>query len=97
MTIRWLPQAKADLIKQTAWLEENRGHSVVIKYFEQVYAAIERLSEGNLVLYRLYDATRNIRYCHVNKHTLLYYRVLEESIERLTFFDTRQDPDKLRL
>ena len=97
MTIVWLPRAKEDLIKQTAWLEAHRGHQVVVQYFEQVYAAIERLGAGDLVLYRLHDARRNIRCCHVNKHTLLYYRPLEGSVELMTFFDTRQDPGKLRL
>lgn len=63
MAIVWLPRAKEDLIKQTAWLEEHRGHQVVVQYFEQVYAAIERLSAGDLALYRLHDARRNIRCC----------------------------------
>ncbi|RZK29539.1 MAG: type II toxin-antitoxin system RelE/ParE family toxin [Hymenobacter sp.] len=99
MTIKWSPTATAELTKQAAWLEEHRGHSAVIRYFEQVNSAIERLRRGGLVLYRLYDATRDIRYCHLNKHTQLYYQVVEADgyVELLTFFDMRQDPDKLNL
>lgn len=97
MTIIWLPQATKALAEQTKWLEENRGHRVVQRYFEQVHAAVERLRRGDLILYKLYDAKRNIRYCPVNRHTQLYYRPLEDAIELLTFFNTRQDPDKLKL
>lgn len=44
------------------------------------------------------EAERGIRRCPVNKHLQLYYRPLGgDELELLAFFDTRQDPDKLRL
>ena len=97
MTVIWLPRAKAELRRQAKWLEENRGHRAVLTYFEQVHDAVERLRRGELVLYRLYDAARNIRYLPVNEQTNLYYRPSADFIELLTFFNTRQDPDKLKL
>ncbi len=97
MTVRWTPRFTMDFSEQTVWLEQNRGHAVVTRYFEQVHAAIERLRQGDLILYRLYDAGRHIRYCQVNKDLQLYYRPLPDEVELLTLFSTRQSPDKLQL
>lgn len=97
MTVIWRPRAEADLIVQSVWLQSNRGGKAALKYLTQVHEAIERISNGSLVLYRLYDANRNIRYCHINAHTALYYHPLPDAIEVLTLFDTRQNPGKLKL
>lgn len=98
MTIIWLPRAEADLAAQASWLQSNRGGKAALNYLTQVNEAIERISNGALVLYRLYDAGRNIRYLLINDHTALYYRPLtDDGIEILTLFDTRQNPDKLTL
>lgn len=76
---------------------EKPWGKAAIRYLAQVNAAIERISDGTLVLYRLCDAARNIRFCPINDHTALYYRPLPETVELLTIFDTRQNPDKLKL
>jgi hypothetical protein len=36
----------------------------------------------------------NIHQVLITKHNLLFYRILENKIELLTFFDTRQNPVK---
>lgn len=97
MNIIWLPRAEADLFNQSAWLQENRSGKAALKYLAQVNDAIERISNGTLVLYRLHDADRNIRACRINAHLMLYYRPLPNAIELLTIFDTRQHPGKLKV
>lgn len=39
----------------------------------------------------------NLYTCVVTKQTTFYYRIKEDVIEIATFFDTRQDPQKLNL
>ena len=98
MTVIWLPRAEEDLARQTAWLQSNRGGKAALNYLEQVNDAVERISNNELVLYRLYDAARNIRYHSINSHTILYYRPLTSGdVELLTIFDSRQRPSKLKL
>lgn len=98
MTVIWRPRAEADLTAQTNWLQSNRGGKAALNYLAQVNDAIERISNGALVLYRLHDVGRNIRCLLINAHTTLYYRpVADDRIEILTLFDTRQNPGKLKL
>ena len=97
MKVVWRPRAEADLTRQAAWLQENRSGKAALSFLLQVDEAIARISNNGVVLYRLHDAKRNIRYCHVNEHTALYYRPLADGVELLTLFDTRQNSDKLKL
>ena len=96
VAFNWRPQAEEDLREQVAWLEANRGQAAATHFLEQVAKTLTHLSSG-LIAYRIIDAERGIRRCPINKYIALYHRLLGNEIELLTLFDTRQDPDKLRL
>ncbi len=60
-------------------------------------AALAKLANSARVEYQLVNESANIRKVRVSKQTDLYYRLAGDDLLSLTFFDTRQDPGKLRL
>ncbi|MGI4870015.1 MAG: type II toxin-antitoxin system RelE/ParE family toxin [Janthinobacterium lividum] len=92
----WQPQAEESFRNQVEWLEANRDRKAVTHFLQEVAQALTQLRDG-LVSYRVIDVQRNIRSCPANKYMVLHHRPVAEGMELLTFFDTRQNPDKLKL
>ena len=97
MEIIWSPRATAEFQERVRWLENNSGQSQVTRYLGEVMAALDRITNP-LAAYKLVKADPETRCYPVNKLVTLYYRPLkQQEIELVTFFDTRQDPSKLKL
>ncbi|MBD2768534.1 type II toxin-antitoxin system RelE/ParE family toxin [Hymenobacter sp. BT664] len=97
MAIIWSPRANANYRKQVQWLEENRDARTVLRYLREIATAIDRISSPDAVQYQAVADHPNT-YCYrLNKFTALYYRISGENVEIITFFDTRQHPDSLKL
>ena len=45
----------------------------------------------------VYSSKRDAYRAVLTKHVSLYYRILDSEVELLTFWDTRQDPENLRI
>ncbi|HEX8658641.1 MAG TPA: type II toxin-antitoxin system RelE/ParE family toxin [Hymenobacter sp.] len=97
MAIIWSPRASADYRKQVQWLEENRDSRTVLRYLHEVAAAIDRIALPGAVQYQAVAGHPNTYRYRLNQLTALYYRIAGENVEIITFFDTRQNPDSLKL
>lgn len=97
MTIKWSDRANQDFRRQANWLAANRGEPAVTRYFEDVTAALDKLAKSAGIEYQLVDEPASIRKVRVGKQTDLYHRLTGDEILLLTLFDTRQNPDKLKL
>jgi len=97
LTIKWSNRANQDFRRQAKWLAAHRDEPAVTHYFEEVTAALDKLGKSSCVEYQLVDEAANIRKVRVGKQTDLYYRLAGDDLLLLTFFDTRQDPGKLKL
>ncbi len=95
--VRWLPRAEEDFRQDVAYLEERAGRKAVTDYLHTVAAVVERIADVDKILYQVIDEEKHIHRCRITPHKWLYYRVIEEAIELLTIFDSRQDPGKLQL
>jgi hypothetical protein len=63
----------------------------------EVAKAIEDISSDK-VEYQLVEKTKHIRRYKIDKHIDLYYKlVTQDKAVLITFFDTRQDPGKLKI
>jgi len=90
------PQALSKLEKLNEYLLENWNAKVRNDFIEKLTSKFEQIShfpescvqsEKNKGLYK----------CVLTKQTTFYYRKTEKNeIEIITFFDTRQNPDKLK-
>lgn len=93
--IEWSPRSKKDYLKLLDYLQEEWGGKIVKKFNERLQTVLETIA----LKPQLYPATNrmeDVRRCVVSKQTILYYRVKKDKIELITFFDTRQDPKKLK-
>jgi len=52
--------------------------------------------QENPYLYPLYNPSKKIRKCIIHGRIILYYRINGDIIEILRFWNTYQNPDKLK-
>ena len=95
LQINWSHRSKQDLISILTYLEKNWTSQVIKKFLNKVEKKLFLLSEMPYMC-RASSVKKNVRRCVLTKQIVLYYRVKENEIELITFFDARQDPEKLK-
>lgn len=91
----WSPRAVKAHDRIITYLTIKWTSKEIEKFIRATHKTIEQISSGKIQFRR--SNKRNIYEVLVTKHNLLLYRVQKNSIELLTFFDTRQSPRKKRL
>ena len=85
---------KTDYYKNIAdYLSKNWSERTKIEFLILLTEKMKLISTMPY-LYKASQKQFNIRECVMNKHTILYYRVLEETIEIITIRNTRQKPEE---
>lgn len=96
--ISWSPKSMEDFRKQIQYLEENFGRRTANLFMEKTFDILEKVARMDVVSYQVIDSKRSIHKFKIYKFLDLYYRVKAENhIELITFFDSRQNPKKLKL
>ena len=90
--IIWLPQAEADFDKILLYLDQNWGAKVV----DEFILKFERIIKLIILKPRMFrhSSKMDVHQVLITKHNLLFYRIIENKVELLTFFNTRQNPIK---
>lgn len=97
MRVEWTAQAEKDFEKYVNFLAENISHKASADFIEATFDTIEKI-RNPLVNYQIVDSTKGFRKCKINKFVDLYYKIInEECLQIRTFFDSRQNPNKLKL
>ncbi|RNL51057.1 type II toxin-antitoxin system RelE/ParE family toxin [Pedobacter jejuensis] len=91
--IIWSPIAKTSYIEILKFLEEN-WTSKEIEYFISRTERLVKLISQNPNLFQ-YSINSDTFRCLVVPHVSLFYRLKNENIELLVFWDNRKDPKKL--
>jgi plasmid stabilization system protein ParE len=94
--IIWLPEAEETFNKNIEYLSEKWTVQVINDFLDRVDEAIGHIAE-NPYLYAAHENREDIRKCPVTKQITLYFKILENKIDLLTFWNNYQDPDKLNL
>jgi len=94
--IIWSPLAESDVIQVIDFLEKNWTVNIAVKFLDKIDASIFLISR-DYDLFPLINKELGIRKCVISKHNSLYYREINDKIEIIRLFDTRQDPKNLRL
>jgi plasmid stabilization system protein ParE len=74
------------------YLKENWPESATNKFLDTLYQKLDLLGEFPLIGTASGKVT-DVRKLVITKHTVLFYRITEDNIILLDFFDTRQDPE----
>ena len=96
MKVRWTPTSKITYLKVIAYLDEFWTTRELQNFVDTVENIISQIADEPL-MFEASCKKKNIRKGFVTKHNTLYYRIKprKKEIELLTFWDNRQNPDKL--
>ena len=95
LTVIWLPEAEITFLGILEYLEQNWTSKEINKFIDRTDEVIKFIQQNpkQYIYSKKKDAYRAV----VTKHTILYYKIKPARVELLTFWDTRQDPEKLKL
>jgi plasmid stabilization system protein ParE len=92
---KWSPRASSDYRNILSYILSKWSEKEALEYIqriEQIISLIRKMPE----MYKASRKGKNIRQCVVNSQTSLYYRIHKDTIEIITIFDNRQNPEKLK-
>lgn len=91
--IRWTVHALSELSATIKYLEENWTEKELIQFAKAIDNTVEIISRYPHI-YPVSNKKRNVRKAIVDKNNTIYYRLVHGSIEILSVFGTKQDPEK---
>jgi len=94
--IIWSPLAVTDFENILDYLNVNWNNQVVVKFIEEFEILISNIVKQPKQ-FPLVNKKLKVRKCVVTKHNTLFYSESKESINLLRIFDTRQNPNKLKI
>jgi len=96
MKISWTPTAIVGYFNILDYLEEVWTEREIQNFISEVDKLLEQIAK-NPELFQSSRKKKNVRKGFITKHNTLYYRVKpgKDELELLTFWDNRQDPNKL--
>lgn len=95
MHLVWSPQAKIDYWKNIEYLEINWTENEVINFINTVDKNLELLLSG-IPIYKKTDY-RNIFSVPILRQITLFYRIKNDEIQLLRFWNNYQDINNLKL
>ena len=72
-------------------LLERWGETIVIKFEERTLSVLENISKSPFI-YQAIETDPNVRKAVIQKNCSLFYRIHQNKIIVLFFWDNRQDP-----
>lgn len=94
LPIFWTTEAKSSLAEIVAYLEKEWNEEVTTGFLIRVDEVAENISK-NHSLYLNVNKEKNIYRSVVTPQVSLYYKVKENQIDLITFWDNRQNPERL--
>src|SRR5437868_9281823 len=94
LKIFWTPDAEKSFQKILLYIEETWTVKEKEKFISKSQKVFHLISVYPGIFKKSFK--KNIRLALITKHTILIYRVKKQSIEFLLFWDTRQNPAKLK-
>ncbi len=96
MKISWTPTARKTYFNILDYLDQAWTKREVLNFVDEVEKVLSQIKE-NPDMFEASRKKKNIRKGYITSHNSLYYRVKprNKELELLTFWDNRQDPEKL--
>jgi mRNA-degrading endonuclease RelE of RelBE toxin-antitoxin system len=95
--VNWSAEAEVMFAKNVHYLQMEWSEKEVAKFVQQTEKVVKRLQEQP-ESYPLGKKNKKCRRARLNKYIVLFYSYhkTKEEITLLTFWNTKQDPDKLK-
>jgi|SRR5688572_1407207 len=95
--LRWTSESKKTFNQNLEYLSEEWDNQVINNFLDRVEEVLEQI-RSNPELYPLHRPSDQIHKCVVHKRIILYYKIVDDKhIDLLTFWNTYQGPDKLKV
>ena len=94
-SVKWLPEAEITYANVIEHMEEKWTAKEINSFLDRTYEVIGFITQ-NPKQY-LYSKKKEVYRAVVTRQVSLFYRIKQTEIELLIFWDTRQDPDKLKV
>jgi plasmid stabilization system protein ParE len=91
MKVKWSLRSENDFIFILDYLQSKWSSKVALEFIDRVEKMIGLIQE-NPELFPASNAKKNVRKCVLRKQVSLYFRIHNEQIELITFFDSRRNP-----
>ncbi len=97
MEVIWTERALKSYFNVADYLKEEWGNVVVETFNTKVLEVIEQIEEMPL-MFEASKKYKNVRKGFITQHNILFYRVKprKKKIELLVFWDTRQNPKRIK-
>ena len=95
MNVIWAPQAKKDFWNNIDYLEGEWSEQVAFNFIKKVNITIELLRTDNVLFVK--TNYRNVYKVVITKHISLFYRIENNTIELLRFWNNFQNLEKFKL
>lgn len=98
MEVIWSAKAKTTFYLVLDYLDKNWTRKEVEIFYNRTQIVLRSIS-NNPKLFPASAKNKNIRKAIVDKNNTFYYKIdtYDQKVHVLTFFDSRQDPQKLKL
>ena len=93
--IFWAPKARITYFEILDYLDHHWGQKVVLEFIQRTEDILDLLSTYPKLFQ--YSPERKIYRCVLTKQIVLFYRIKQEQVELLLFWDARQKPEKLKI
>ena len=94
MEIVWTAFSEISLLEIVEYIDKDFGTLVAENYYFKVLETVENI-EITPSLFPIYQQSTDTRKAVINKKTILYYKIVEEKIMLLAFYDVRKENHKL--
>lgn len=95
--VNWTEEAKSTFNSNLNYLHTEWNTKVVSDFLDRVDYVVE-LIQTNPNSFLLVNSEKNVRRCVVTKQISLYFKIIsEDRIDLITFWNTYQNPERLKL
>jgi hypothetical protein len=95
--INWTTESEKTFSQNLEYLSKEWDAVVLNNFLDRVEESLV-LIKSNPKLYPLHRPNENVHRCVIHERITLYYRIVDDqTIDLLTFWNTAQDPDKLKV
>jgi plasmid stabilization system protein ParE len=94
MKIVWTKFSETSLLEIVNYIENDFGNLTAEKYYSKVIETVDNI-EIRPKIFPVFQSSTETRKAVINKKTILYYKIIEENIMLLAFYDVRIGTHKL--
>lgn len=96
-SLQWTSEAKKTFKQNLEYLSKEWDNQVINNFLDRMEEILTQL-KVNPEIYSLHRKHDSVYKCVVHERVILYFKIIDDKhIDLLTFWNTYQDPNKLKL